>query len=66
VRAVGSERRVLQLHGLYIHEDFTALLARFGRWYFAGDSKLVLDNAACVGEFRTTFCTIPSLREAGA
>jgi hypothetical protein len=34
--------------------------------HLAGTSSLANGDATCVGEFRTTFRTIPRLREAGA
>ena len=34
--------------------------------HLAGTSNLFGDDARCGGEFRTTFRTIPRLREAGA
>ena len=33
---------------------------------WAHSSNLYIDDAKCVGEFRTTFRTIPGPREAGA
>ena len=44
-----------------IRGDFSAVFP-----HLTSTSNLYIDDAKCVGEFRTTFRTIPRLREAGA